>query len=241
MMNNTKIEWCNATVNPVVGCTFKCPYCYARRMSQRFGFVDDFEKPQFFEYRLKALDCKQGKIIFMDSMSDVADWEDMWFIKTLHAIRQNPQHRYLFLSKRPEILREKNRYTREKNIWFGVSVTRPCDLERIKELPQTDEHNMFVSIEPLQDNLLLSEMDTEAKLALGDRIGWIIIGAETGNRKEKIKPNKAWIDDVLQFAHKYAEKTSRDIPIFMKDSLVPIVGEENMIRHFPDALCDFTL
>ena len=30
-MNKTKIEWCDSTLNSVVGCTYGCPYCYARK------------------------------------------------------------------------------------------------------------------------------------------------------------------------------------------------------------------
>lgn len=36
-MNKTKIEWCDSTWNPVTGCYHGCPYCYARRMVERFG------------------------------------------------------------------------------------------------------------------------------------------------------------------------------------------------------------
>ena len=33
----TKIEWADATWNPVTGCLHGCPYCYARSIAQRFG------------------------------------------------------------------------------------------------------------------------------------------------------------------------------------------------------------
>lgn len=34
--NPTKIEWADATWNPVTGCAHGCPYCYARRIAKRF-------------------------------------------------------------------------------------------------------------------------------------------------------------------------------------------------------------
>lgn len=37
MINQTKIEWCSHTWNPVTGCKHGCPYCYARSMANRFG------------------------------------------------------------------------------------------------------------------------------------------------------------------------------------------------------------
>lgn len=36
-MQKTKIEWCDATWNPVTGCQHGCEYCYARRIARRFG------------------------------------------------------------------------------------------------------------------------------------------------------------------------------------------------------------
>ena len=33
----TKIDWCDASWNPVTGCLHGCEYCYARRIAERFG------------------------------------------------------------------------------------------------------------------------------------------------------------------------------------------------------------
>jgi len=35
-MNKTKIEWCDYTWNPVVGCLHNCQYCYAKQIAIRF-------------------------------------------------------------------------------------------------------------------------------------------------------------------------------------------------------------
>lgn len=56
---------------------------------------------------------------------------------------------------------------------------------------------------------------------------WIIIGAETGNRKNKVLPEKEWIETICK-----AARLTR-AAVFMKESLIPIVGEENMRREFP--------
>lgn len=37
MGSKTKIDWCDATWNPVTGCLHGCEYCYARRIATRFG------------------------------------------------------------------------------------------------------------------------------------------------------------------------------------------------------------
>lgn len=35
-MENTKIDWCDSTWNPVTGCLHGCEYCYARGIANRF-------------------------------------------------------------------------------------------------------------------------------------------------------------------------------------------------------------
>ena len=56
---------------------------------------------------------------------------------------------------------------------------------------------------------------------------WVIIGAETGNRKGKVVPRKEWIEAITKLCDKQC------VPVFMKDSLIPIIDEENMRREFP--------
>lgn len=36
-MNNTRIDWCDSTWNPVTGCKGGCDYCYARSIAKHFG------------------------------------------------------------------------------------------------------------------------------------------------------------------------------------------------------------
>ena len=59
------------------------------------------------------------------------------------------------------------------------------------------------------------------------KVGWMIIGAMTGAGSERHKPQREWVDFLAQTA------TEKGVPVLMKDSLVPIVGEENMLREFP--------
>lgn len=39
----TKIDWADATWNPVTGCLHGCEYCYARRIAERFGGCSVFD------------------------------------------------------------------------------------------------------------------------------------------------------------------------------------------------------
>lgn len=221
-MKKTKIEWCDSTLNPVVGCTFGCSYCYAKKLNDRFKFIEDWNRPQFFPERLKQLDSKKPKNIFMNSMSDIADWGYIALNETKKAMQDNPQHNYLFLTKRPIKVSEHFYRYSEENVWFGVSVTKSIELDRVRILKNSmgiKKH--FISFEPLHSHICLS---------YDDKCDWVIIGAETGNRKGKIIPKKEWIEHIVGFAKFY------NIPVFMKDSLVSIMGEKNMLREFPKEL-----
>ncbi|MCX4355911.1 MAG: DUF5131 family protein [Oscillospiraceae bacterium] len=259
-MNNTEIEWCDATWNPVTGCQHGCKYCYARKMANRFkGFIPfdsdgasgvyyhEPNSPIYEVYEpLKIRHCgkiskapypfnfeptlrrdnlgvpqrwKKPRTIFVCSMADLfGDWvPDEWIEQVFTACEKAPQHRYLFLTKNPKRyieLARKGRLPEAENFWYGSSSTAqdsPCFY--------SDKRNTFISAEPLLEDVAASKSNIDTR--------WIIIGAETGNRKDKIVPKKEWIDNICAVADK------QNIPVFMKDSLIPIVGEHYMRREFP--------
>jgi protein gp37 len=217
-MNKTKIEWCDATINPVVGCPRGCVYCYARKMNDRFKWVEDFSKPQFFPERLKQLESKKPKSIFMDSMSDIAFWSNDVIAKALRAMNNNPQHKYIMLTKSRKGQSKvfsyyiDKMYTELKDVDFymGVTITRQNDFSNAIAVLTN-----FLSIEPI-----LEPIDIELFAAKADYLKQIIIGAETGNRRGKIIPKKEWIDDIVKQADEYG------IRVFMKNSLKSIMGDD---------------
>lgn len=212
-MNKTKIDWCTHTVNPVVGCTFGCEYCYARKMNDRFQWIENWNEPQFYPERLAKLSSKKPRIIFMNSMSDVADWEDEWKDETFKIIRENPQHIYLFLTKRLKEAYKDIRYS--NNIWLGNTITRQRDF--IREYDRPSGAKRFYSIEPILEPIRIPQMNIPK---------WVIVGAETGNRKDKVIPKKDWIIDIKN------QCIELGIPIFMKESLEGLMGED-FIQEFP--------
>ena len=76
-MQKTKIEWCDYTWNPVVGCKHGCSYCYARKISTRFN--GNFE-PTFYPKRLNDKMPKKPSKIFVCSMADLFDLYKAFFI-----------------------------------------------------------------------------------------------------------------------------------------------------------------
>ena len=255
-MNKTKIDWCDSTWNPVTGCLHGCEYCYARGISNRFkGHADldyfmkleefpeiadekvhvldkplaryDLEasaapypfgfEPTFHRYRLNDYIDKKGRNIFVCSMADLfGEWvPDSWINEVFKACEKAPHHNYLFLTKNPkryEELGEKGMLPDSHNMWFGFSQT-----ETINKSLYIPAGNIFVSVEPILK---------ETRPCLTD---WVIVGAETGRRKDKVIPKREWIEQIVEDCRKYG------IPVFMKSSLADIWGEP-LIQEFPKEL-----
>lgn len=57
MGNITKIDWCDASWNPVTGCLHGCEYCYAQGIAKRFGgvYYEDELPNRYGEYEVERL------------------------------------------------------------------------------------------------------------------------------------------------------------------------------------------
>lgn len=182
-----------------------------------FGF-----SPTFHRNRLTQLKrWKKGRVIFVCSMADLfGEWVPVeWITDIFNACKENPQHTYLFLTKNPRryiMLAEKGLLTEDSNMWFGSTANTP-------DTPYffDSTRNTFVSIEPILAEFITGGENSE------HNVNWVIVGAETGNRKDKVVPEKSWVEAIIQ------DCSERSIPLLMKDSMIPVVGEENMIRQFP--------
>lgn len=212
-----------------------------------FGFT-----PTFHRYRLNDYISKKGRIIFVCSMGDLfGEWvPDEWIIAVFEACKKAPQHNYLFLTKNPNrIPKTSHIYSdvfgqHDDNLWFGTTITCQDDLEtHLWPLLQVRGHT-FLSIEPLLEDLNMDKIWVKEKtgnvlLSLPQKMAyyfgggepyhmpdWIIIGAETGRRKNKVIPVKEWIENIVE------DCREAKIPVFMKASLADIWGEP-LIQEFP--------
>lgn len=183
-------------------------------------------KPTLHRYRLDEPKCKtKGRTIFVCSMADLfGEWvPDSWIKAVFEACEEAPQHRYLFLTKNPAGLKYPfyNYFNHNHNWWIGTSITGLNDCKRAYELYQETSRraNKFLSIEPLLYELDFEEFDIE-------EFNWVIIGAETGNRKDKVIPKREWVDNII------SQCRSAGVPVFLKSSLLEVM-EGEFIQEYP--------
>lgn len=118
MSDNTKIEWCDATWNPIRGCSrvsAGCMNCYAERTAARFngageayeGLADKGKwtgDVRLIEHALTWPQTrKRPRKIFVNSMSDLfhENLPDAAIDRVFGAMALAPQHTFQVLTKRP--------------------------------------------------------------------------------------------------------------------------------------------
>lgn len=205
-----------------------------RKEPYPYGFI-----PTLHRYRLNDYVAKKARSIFIGSMADIwGDWiPDSWINEIMKACIKGSQHSYLFLTKNPK------RYARYfKTAWLdlikgldlpdelclftGTTITKQDDLSKIdnETLPYLDFLSVEPILEPIDFTKHLYSVDQNKKPY---QLKWLIVGAETGDRADKVIAEKEWIDTIVK------QCDQADVPIFMKSSLIDIVGEENMRRDYP--------
>ena len=117
MSDKSKIEWTDATWNPVRGCTKVspgCAHCYAETFAERFRGVPGHPYEQGFDLRLvpeklfEPLRWTRPRMIFVNSMSDLfhKDVSDAYVELVAEVMRIANWHTYQVLTKRSERLGE---------------------------------------------------------------------------------------------------------------------------------------
>jgi len=229
-VNTTKIEWAEATWNPVTGCTKispGCEHCYAERMAKRLrgrcGYPAD--EPFRVTVHPDRLDeprrWRKPRLIFVCSMGDLfhedVPLDVIW--QVYRVMRDTPRHRYMVLTKRPErmadiVCRRVAWESLLPNVWLAVTVEGPEQLWRVPLLLQCPAEVRFVSHEPA----LVGPVDWAPWLpdAPGQNKGdihpcgidWLISGGESGPGARPTHP------DV--FRADRDQCTAAEVPFFFK-------------------------
>jgi protein gp37 len=167
----TKIEWCDATFNPWVGCTKvspACDHCYAEGWARRTGQsalwagarrrTTSAYWRQPLKWNRAAAASGIRRRVFCASLADVFDnqvpveWRtDLW-----HLISETPALDWLLLTKRPQNIAKMlpgqiaTRPCPWPNVWLGTTAENQQESERrIPHLLAAPAAKRFISAEPL--------------------------------------------------------------------------------------------
>lgn len=191
----TKIEWCDSTINPIMGCTgcaLRKDHCYAATLCGRYagckGWPKSFDHPEFFPGRLeKAIRWKDltgtkrpnkpwldgyPRVVFVNDLSDgfcpgVDPGE--WLSPLLDQMEVSP-HIWLLLTKWPGRMASyfgQSWLRLPDNFWFGTSITNQKDADEcVPLLLQILAAVHLLSMEPL-----LTEVDIAKWLSKSWKFG----------------------------------------------------------------------
>jgi protein gp37 len=153
-------------------------------------------------------------MIFVSDMSDTLSSavsfeymldEIIWNVLNEHGVN----HRWLWLTKRPDRMAKFSQWLRSKakvqwpsNLWVGTSVTTQATVSRVHDLLRVGNEytTRFVSVEPQWDVI---ELGTTLK-----QIDWVIQGGESGSVKRPF--DTAWADRLRDQCH------GADVAYFLK-------------------------
>jgi protein gp37 len=204
MSLQSKIEWTEATWNPVRGClkiSPGCKHCYAETFAERFRHVPGHPYEHGFDPRLvpeklvEPLRWSTPKTVFVNSMSDLFqdavpdDYVEAVTNVMLHA----NWHTYQVLTKRAERLHhllttKLKKAAHAAHIWWGVSVEdKKYGVPRIAYLQRTNASVRFLSVEPLLEDL--GTLDLTG-------IHWVIVGGESGPGARPMQA--AWVHRIKE-------------------------------------------
>lgn len=202
MSDKSKIEWTDATWNPVRGCTKispGCKHCYAEVFAERFRGVPGHPYERGFDLRLvpekleEPLKWKSSRLVFVNSMSDLFHQgvPDDYIVKVAEVMSTANWHTFQVLTKRSDRMRDllnsKLQFAaHHAHIWWGVSVeNQKHGLPRVEHLRASDVAVRFLSIEPLLEELGLLNLSG---------IHWVIVGGESGHGARPMR--KEWVTSV---------------------------------------------
>jgi len=197
MANNSKIEWTEATWNPVTGCSkvsLGCKFCYAERFAKRLQQMGNKRYKNGFKVTFHSDLIEQPKrwrkpsIVFVNSMSDLFHEKipTDFIISIFKTMNNCYWHQFQILTKRSKRLTEIAPLVKwTPNIWAGVTVESQAYTSRIVDLQKVPAKIKFISFEPLLssiNNLNLKKID------------WVIVGGESGPDARPM--NVEWADKI---------------------------------------------
>lgn len=238
MGEGSKIEWCQHTFNPWIGCqkvSAGCDHCYAETQNNhrkwnggewgphapRKRTSEGYWKQPLRWNRLAAESGVRPRV-FCASLADVFDNKAPKGARTdlFALIEDTPNLDWLLLTKRPEnIVKMMEGWFLPKNVWLGTTCEDQVAYDRrwplLSAIPAVVR---FISYEPAIGPLRLH--------STGRQPEWLICGGESGPGARFMEP--AWTAGIK------ADCAAHDVAFFMKQMTgKKPIPDHLMTREFP--------
>ena len=242
MAENSKIEWCDHTFNPWIGCqrvSAGCDFCYAETlMDKRLGRVKwgagekrvrtsaaNWAMPGRWDDRIDADPAGRRERVFCASLADVFDnaVPEEWRFDLWDVILTTPNLDWLLLTKRPEnIAKMRPAGGWPENVWLGASAEdQDAYMRRWPHLEHEDVDCTFISYEPALGPLSLAPFAPSMP-------DWLICGGESGTGARPMHPD--WARSIRD------QCDDVGVPFFMKQmTKKATIPDDLLIREWPDA------
>jgi len=231
-LNNVRksIGWADFTVNPVKGlCPVDCKnnqgksYCYARKIYKRFGMDETIRYDNDPYLSLNLANLKPSRIFVGSTIELFGEWvKPEWMNCILEHCKHNPQHTFIFLTKKPENLYKWSPFP--PNVWVGASATSyKMFAYALEHLSGIEANVRFISIEPMLDRMNIPLLEDVLNNC---GINWVIIGQQTPVSK-KTMSRIEWVKEIVNACD------TAGIPVFLKNNLKEMfwqdaIKQENM-------------
>jgi protein gp37 len=177
MSDNSKIEWTEATWNPVTGCTKVspgCDHCYAETFAERWRGIPGHHFEQGFDVRLWhdrleiPVRWKRPRRIFVNSMSDLFHEKvpDGFIARIFAVMASAPQHTFQVLTKRHGRMRS---LLGREDFWLDVFMIAENEFggsDRVWPLP-----NLWLGVSAEDQHW--AQIRVHALLATSAAVRWV--------------------------------------------------------------------
>lgn len=232
---NENIQWAKYSWNPVTGCLFNCPYCYADKMANNSFYANSFQnkfKPTFHPDRLayperqkipvKRRDEPGINNVFLCSMADLfGDWiPKEWIYQIFDVVGKHPQYNFICLTKNPKRYLELDF---PQNVWLGCTADtqKRFDVALLVFKELGNNNIKFLSCEPLLEPIIY----TKEQVGILD---WLIVGGLKGSENTNKQPKREWVEMLIDFA-----KESKSM-LYFKTNLTVKTSLSVIPKEYPE-------
>jgi len=153
--------------------------------------------------------------VFVVNMGDLmGSWVPQdWIEQVIEVVRSCPRHTFQFLTKNPK---RYMKFAWPENAWLGATATDQKSWDHAVYFLKYLSHRprvlpiRFVSVEPLLTRIYPHTLKY---------LDWLIIGAMTGPGAAPHRPERAWVEELMDKAR------GAGVPVFLKSNLKSVMPE----------------